>query len=73
MKVNITFFIIYSHVHTYFGSFLPAASLPHPLPIPTSLPGRTCSALTSNFVEEHNKKGKAFLLVEFRIATQRDS
>jgi hypothetical protein len=40
------------------------------------LPGRTCSALFSNFVEEdisNNKKDKAFLLVEIRIAIQKDS
>jgi hypothetical protein len=54
---------------------------PHPLPSPfsphpTSLPGRICSALISNFVEEktsNNKEDKAFLLVEIRIAIQRDS
>jgi hypothetical protein len=38
---------IYSHVHTLFGSFLPPAPLSTP-----SLPGGTCSALISNFVEE---------------------
>jgi hypothetical protein len=46
------FLFIYSYVHILFGSFLPPA--PHPLPFPAtpSLPGRTCSALISNFVEE---------------------
>jgi hypothetical protein len=46
----------------------------HPAPPP--LPGRICSALISNFVKrrhKHNKKDKAFLLVEIRIATQKDS
>jgi hypothetical protein len=46
------------------------------LPTLTPLPGRTCSALFSNFVEEktsNNKKDNAFLLVEIRIAIQRDS
>jgi hypothetical protein len=59
-----------------FGPFLspaPAPSLSFPCP---SLPGRICSALFSNFVEEktsNNKRNKAFLLVEIRIAIQRDS
>jgi hypothetical protein len=46
------FLFIYSHVHKLFGPFLPPA--PHPLPLPVTplLPGRTCSALISNFVEE---------------------
>jgi hypothetical protein len=35
-----------------FGSFLPSAPLSYPLSIPCSLPGRTCSALISNFVED---------------------
>jgi hypothetical protein len=45
-------------------------------PLPQSVPGRSCSALIANFVEEkheHNKEDKAFLLVELRIAIQRDS
>jgi hypothetical protein len=43
-----------SHVHTLFGSFLPTSPLPRPTlsPLPTLLPGRTCSALINNFVEE---------------------
>jgi hypothetical protein len=66
-----------------FGSLLPTTPQPtplppqtHPLPPIPSLPGRNCSELFSNFVEEYiknNKKDKAFLLVEIRIATQRDS
>jgi hypothetical protein len=46
------FKFVYSHVHTLFGSFLPpnpAPSLSFPPPL---LPGRICSALISNFVEE---------------------
>jgi hypothetical protein len=43
---------IYSHVLTLFGSFLLPAPLCHPLPFSPSLPGRTCSALISNFGEE---------------------
>jgi hypothetical protein len=66
-------------VHTLFGSFLPIAPCPHPLPpYPPSLPSRNYSALISNFVEDKkdisiNKKEKVFLLVELRIAIWRDS
>jgi hypothetical protein len=44
---------IYSYVHTLFGHFslLPLCTLL--LPQSPSLPGRTCSALFSNFVEEY--------------------
>jgi hypothetical protein len=77
LKTIVLFFLfIYSHVHTVFGPFLPLAHHPLPLLPSPSLPGRTCSALLSNFVEEktsNNKKDKTFLLVEARIATQRDS
>jgi hypothetical protein len=57
----------------HFSPLSPATSFSAP---PTSLPGRTCSALISNFVEEktnNNKKDKAFLLVKIRIAMQRDT
>jgi hypothetical protein len=62
------YFIIYSHVYTLFGP-------PHPLP-PAA--GRTCNTfLFSDFVEEKNikdnKKDISFLLVEIKIAIQRDS
>jgi hypothetical protein len=40
------------HVHTLFGSFLPPASLPHLFPLPSSVPGRSCSAFITSFVEE---------------------
>jgi hypothetical protein len=44
---------IYSYVYTLFESFLPSALLPPPSYPPLSLlPGRTCSALISNFIEE---------------------
>jgi hypothetical protein len=45
------FKFIYSHVHTLFGSFLPNPVPTLSLPLPL-LPGRTCSALISNFGEE---------------------
>jgi hypothetical protein len=65
------FLFIYSNVHTLFGPLLSP-----PSPPPTLIPGRTCSALSSNFVEENtsnNKKEKVFFLVQIRIAIQRDS
>jgi hypothetical protein len=46
------FLFIYSHMHILFGSFLPSASPSLSLLLHSSLPGRTCSALVSNFVEE---------------------
>jgi hypothetical protein len=69
---NLIFLFIYSHVSTLSVPFLPPA--PHSLPLP-SLPGRICSALFCNFVEEktRNNKDKVVLLVEIRIAIQRDS
>jgi hypothetical protein len=62
-------------VHTLFGSFLPSGLISSLSPQPRSLPGRTCAALFYNFVGEdisNNKKDKAFLLVEIKIAIQRD-
>jgi hypothetical protein len=44
--------ILYSHVHTLFGSFLPHAPLLSLYPLPTLVPGRSCSAFITNFVEE---------------------
>jgi hypothetical protein len=40
------FLFIYLHVHTLFGSFL------HPSPLPSSVSGRSRSALITDFVEE---------------------
>jgi hypothetical protein len=48
----ILFFIVYSFIHMcihYLGHLSPLPPLSPPTP---SLPGRTCSALFSNFVEE---------------------
>jgi hypothetical protein len=42
-------FFIYSHVHTLFGSFLHPVPLPHPSPLPRSVPGRSRSALITDF------------------------
>jgi hypothetical protein len=50
-------------------------SLPSPL-LPHSVPGRSCSAFMTNFVEEKhkpNKEDKAFLLAKLRIAIQKYS
>jgi hypothetical protein len=72
-------FSLYSYIHMYIhclGRFSPLTPAPTLSLLPTLLPGRTCSALSSNIVEENisnNKKDKAFLLVEIRVAIQRDS
>jgi hypothetical protein len=49
----ILFLFIYSYVHVLFRTYCPY--VPHTLLLtllPLLLPGRTCSALLSNFVEE---------------------
>jgi hypothetical protein len=46
------FLFIYSHVHTLFGPFLPLPTALSLSPQTPLLPGRTCSVLISNFVEE---------------------
>jgi hypothetical protein len=46
------FFFIYSHVHALFRSFLHAPFSTTLPPLPPSVPGRSCSALITNFVEE---------------------
>jgi hypothetical protein len=70
------FLFIYSHVHTLFGPFLPSA--PHSLPLPLTLPrfqGDPVLPLSLIFLKrrQSSNKDKAFLLVERRTATQRDS
>jgi hypothetical protein len=54
----------------------PCPLLPPFPPLSPSVSGRSHSALITDFVEKrhkHNKEDKAFLLVELRIATQKDS
>jgi hypothetical protein len=53
--IFIFYLFIHSYVYTLFGPFLPHAPCPFPLPSPLLLPGRTCSALFSNIVEEKTK------------------
>jgi hypothetical protein len=75
-------FFIYSHVHTL-GHFF---TLPHPLPSPTLYPilypprpqlqvgpVLPLSLILLKKRHKHNKEDKEFLLVELRIAVQRDS
>jgi hypothetical protein len=70
------FIFIYSHLHTLFGSFLHPAPLPHSaslLPQFHADPVLPLSLILLNKWLKHNKEEKAFLLVELRIAIQRDS
>jgi hypothetical protein len=71
----LSYFIFFIHLFTC--AYIVWAISPHyPTPPPSPhhpslLPDRNCSAFISNFVEEsinNNKKDKAFLLVEIRIA-----
>jgi hypothetical protein len=67
---------IYSHVHTLFGSFLHSFPLPHSYPHPSQFqagPVLPLSLILLKKRQSHNKEDKAFLLVELRIAIQRDS
>jgi hypothetical protein len=73
------FLFIYSHVHTLFWSFLPPApppppplSPPHP-PRFQAEPVLLLSLILLKRRHKHNKEDKVFLLVEIRIAIQRDS
>jgi hypothetical protein len=54
LSLGLLFFVlfIYSHVHTWFGSFLHPAPLPLLPPLSFSVSGRSCSALMTDFVEE---------------------
>jgi hypothetical protein len=66
---------IYSYVYTLFGSFLPSTLTPFLYPtIFTCRQNLFCPFLQFCWREDisNNKKDKAFLLVEIRIAIQRD-
>jgi hypothetical protein len=55
ISIFLSFFLFLIHLFTcafIVWAISPPYPLPHPLPPPPSLPGRTCSALISNFVEE---------------------
>jgi hypothetical protein len=59
-----------------FGPFLPLTPTPSLSLPPPSFADRICSAFISNFVEEKTQtiiRKKWILLVEIRIAIQRDS
>jgi hypothetical protein len=63
---------IYSRVHTLLGSFL-HPSPPHPSPAQFQAgPVLPLSLILLKKRQKHNKENKAFLLVELRIAIQRD-
>jgi hypothetical protein len=62
---------IYSHVHTLFGSFLPRAPLPSPLPLPPQFQAGPVLPLSLILLKKRHKpdkEDKVFLLVELRIA-----
>jgi hypothetical protein len=68
---------IYSHVHMLFESFIHPALLPHPFPpSPPQFQAGPVLPLSLILLKErhkHNKEDKVFLIVELRIAIQRDS
>jgi hypothetical protein len=73
-----TFFslFIYSHVYILFGSFLSPAPLHQPLVPPPHFqaePVLLLSLILLKRSHKHNKEDKQILLVEIRIAIQRDS
>jgi hypothetical protein len=54
-SVTVLYYIFYSFIHMCIhclGHFFPLFPAPFHSPHPLQLPGRTCSALSSNFVEE---------------------
>jgi hypothetical protein len=76
ININFFFLFIYSHVHTLFGSFLHPAPFPHPVPpSPPQFQGPILplSLFLLKKRHKHNEEDKAFLLVDLRIAIQRDS
>jgi hypothetical protein len=63
-------------VHTLFGSFLPRPPLLPSLPIPPRFQAESVLPLSLILLKrrhKHNKKDKVFLLIELRVAIQRDS
>jgi hypothetical protein len=70
-------FLNYSFIHMCIhclGHFSPLASLPHPLPPHFQAePVLPLSLILLKKRHKHNKEDKVFLLVELRIAIQRDS
>jgi hypothetical protein len=74
------FFIIIIHLFTcayIVGVISPPTTRPHPLPLnPPHIQAEPVLPLSLILLKrrhKHNKKDKAFLLVELRIAIQRDS
>jgi hypothetical protein len=49
------FFYYYSFIHMFIyclGHFSPLSTSPNPFPLPPSVPGMSCSAFITSFVEE---------------------
>jgi hypothetical protein len=75
-KKDKAFFVIVVHLFTC--AYIVWVISP-PCLLPSSVSGRSCSTLVTNFCDwlkkrhKHNKKDKALLLVELRIAIQKDS
>jgi hypothetical protein len=67
---------IYSHVHTLFGSFLPPSPSSTSPPFSPSFQAGPVLPLSLILLKKrgkHNKEDQVVLLVEIRIAIQRDS
>jgi hypothetical protein len=58
--IFLVYLFIYSSMHTLFGPSLPTVPCFFHLSYPPLLPGRTCSALFSNFVKEKTTKYSAY-------------
>jgi hypothetical protein len=69
-------YLIYSNVHTLFGSLLSPVPCPHPLnPNPPHFQAESVLPLSLTLLKrkhKHNKKDIPLLLVELRIAIQGD-
>jgi hypothetical protein len=53
--LEVYFLFIYSHVNTLFRLFIPLPLSLNFSPLPPSVPGRSCSAFITNFVEGNRK------------------